>query len=95
VTPLTPKPRGAAYAASMEWMLQVADEVDDALGVLRHGWLCVSAELGSTLMAGGGIAAALAGCTLGAEPVSLGAAAITANLAALLEIRSARRAASV
>jgi hypothetical protein len=79
----------------MEWMLQVADEVDDAFGVLRHGWLGVAAEVGSVILAGGGIAAALVGCTQGAEPVSLGAAAITANLAALLEIRSARRAADV
>jgi hypothetical protein len=79
----------------MEWMLQVADEVDDALGLLRHGWLGVAAELGSAILAGGGIAAALAGCTQGAEPVTLGAAAITANLAALLEIRSARRAADL
>jgi hypothetical protein len=79
----------------MEWMLQVADEVDDAFGVLRHGWLGVAAEVGSVILAGGGIAAALAGCAQGTEPVSLGAAAITANLAALLEIRSARRAADV
>jgi hypothetical protein len=79
----------------MEWMLQVADEVDDAFCILRHGWLGVTAELGSTIMAGGGIAAALAGYTLGAEPVSIGAAAITANLAALVEIRSARRNPSV
>ena len=76
----------------MEWMLQVADEVDDALGALRHGWLGVAAELGSVILAGTGTAAALAGCTLGAEPVLLGTAAITANLAALLEIRSARQA---
>ena len=25
----------------MEWMLQVVDEFDDALGALRHGWLGV------------------------------------------------------
>jgi hypothetical protein len=44
------------------------------------------------MLAGAGTAAALAGCTLGAEPVLLGVTAITANLAALAEIRSARRA---
>ena len=27
----------------MEWMLQVADELDDVVGVLRHGWLGVAA----------------------------------------------------
>ena len=74
-------------------MLQVVDEVDDALGLLRHGWLGISAGLNSRMLAGAGTAAALAGCTLGAEPVLLGVTAITANLAALAEIRSARRAA--
>jgi hypothetical protein len=77
----------------MEWMLQVADEVDDVLGVLRHGWLGATAGLNSRMLAGAGTAVALAGCTLGAEPVLLGVTAITANLAALAEIRSARRAA--
>jgi hypothetical protein len=77
----------------MEWMLQVVDELDDVLGLLRHGYLGVAAGLDSRMLAGAGTAAALAGCTLGAEPVLLGVTAITANLAALAEIRSARRAA--
>jgi hypothetical protein len=76
----------------MEWMLQVADEVDDVFGLLRHGWLGVAAGVDSRMLAGAGTAVALAGCTLGAEPVLLGVTAITANLAALVEIRSARRA---
>jgi hypothetical protein len=76
----------------MEWMLQVVDELDDMLGLLRHGYLGVAAGLDSRMLAGAGTAAALAGCTLGAEPVLLGVTAITANLAALAEIRSARRA---
>ncbi len=77
----------------MEGVLQVADEVDDVLGLLRHGWLGVAAGLDSRMLAGAGTAVALAGCTLGAEPVLLGVTAITANLAALAEIRSVRRAA--
>jgi hypothetical protein len=76
----------------MEWVLQVADEVDDVIGLLRHSWLGVAAGLDSRVLAGAGTAVALAGCTLGAEPVLLGVTAITANLAALAEIRSARRA---
>ena len=76
----------------MEWVLQVVDEVDDAFGLLRHHWLGLAAELGSPILAGAGIAAGLAGCALGAEPALLGAAAISINLAALFEIRSARRA---
>jgi hypothetical protein len=31
----------------MEWVLQVADEFDDAFGVLRHGWLGLVAEIGA------------------------------------------------
>jgi hypothetical protein len=34
----------------MEWVLQVADEVDDVFGVLLHGWLGFYAEMGGGLM---------------------------------------------
>jgi len=71
----------------MEWVLQVADELDDALGALRHGWLGLVAEIGALLLAGLGIGAAVAGLALGAEPALIGAAAIMANLAALLKVR--------
>jgi hypothetical protein len=33
----------------MEWMLQVADEFDDAVGAFRHGCLGVTAEVGMLL----------------------------------------------
>ncbi len=29
----------------MEWMLQVVDELDDAIGAARHRWLGVNAHL--------------------------------------------------
>jgi hypothetical protein len=29
----------------MEWVLQVVDEIDDAIGVVRHGWLGVYAQI--------------------------------------------------
>jgi hypothetical protein len=77
----------------MEWVLQVADEFDDALGLLRHGWLGLAGELGAVSMAGLGVGAELAGPALGAQPAILGAAAVAANLAALLKIRRARRSA--
>jgi hypothetical protein len=35
----------------MEWVLQVVDEVDDALGALRHGWLGLNAGFTATLAA--------------------------------------------
>jgi hypothetical protein len=74
----------------MEWMLQVADEFDDAFSVLRHGCCGVAAEVGSVLLVGLGVGAEVAGPSLGAEPALLGAAAIMANVAALLKIRSSR-----
>jgi len=78
---------------SMEWVLQVADEFDDAIGVLRHGWLGVTGELSAVSLAGLGVGAELAGPALGAQPAILGAAAVAANLAALIKIRQSRRSA--
>ena len=75
----------------MEWVLQVADEIDDAFAVVRHSWLGSVAEIGALTLVGLGVGAEVAGPALGAEPALLGAAAIAANLAALLQIRSSRR----
>jgi hypothetical protein len=35
----------------MEWVLQVVDEVDDALSALRHSWLGLNAGLSASLAA--------------------------------------------
>jgi len=40
----------------MEWVLQVVDEIDDVIGVVRHGWIGVNAQIG--LLFGGMAAAA-------------------------------------
>jgi hypothetical protein len=77
----------------MEWMLQVADEFDDAFGVLRHGWVGLVGETGAVSLAGLGIGAAVAGPLLGAQPLLITAASVAANLAALLKIRGSRSAA--
>jgi hypothetical protein len=74
----------------MEWMLQIADEFDDAVSVLRHGWSGLIAEIGALLLAALGVGAAIAGLRLGAEPASIATAAVAANFAALLKIRGAR-----
>lgn len=71
-------------------MLQVADEFDDALSVLRHGCDGVVTEFGAVLLAGLGVGAEVAGPALGAQPALLGTAAIMANVAALLHIRNSR-----
>jgi hypothetical protein len=41
----------------MEWVLQVVDEIDDAIAVLRHGWLGAHGHIG---MLAAGVAAAMA-----------------------------------
>jgi hypothetical protein len=48
----------------MEWVLQVVDEIDDAIAMLRHGWLGAHAHIGK--LAGG-----LATATASAVPASL------------------------
>ncbi len=76
----------------MEWVLQAADELDDLVAALRHPWLGLTAEVGALSLVGIGIGigAALAGPALGTEPALIGAAAISANIAALLKIRGSR-----
>jgi hypothetical protein len=41
----------------MEWMLQVVDEIDDAVAIVRQGWLGAHAHIG---MLAGGLATATA-----------------------------------
>jgi hypothetical protein len=41
----------------MEWVLQVVDEIDDAIAMIRHGWLGAHAHFGKLA---GGLAAATA-----------------------------------
>ena len=43
----------------MEWMLQVVDELDDAVGVVRHGLIGVNARIRVLWSGFGGIPAAL------------------------------------
>jgi hypothetical protein len=31
---------------TMEWVLQVVDEIDDAIGAMRHGWVGFTAPIG-------------------------------------------------
>jgi hypothetical protein len=35
----------------MEWVLQVADELDDAVAALRHRWLGINGEMGALIAA--------------------------------------------
>jgi len=33
----------------MEWVLQVVDEIDDAIAIVRHRWLGAQAHIGAAL----------------------------------------------
>ncbi len=88
-----PLARSPPRLPGMEWVLQVADELDDAFGLLCHRWLGLVAEIGAVSLAGLGVGAEIAGPVLGAQPSILGAAAVAANVAALLKIRRSRRSA--
>jgi hypothetical protein len=62
-------PPTSLFCPPMEWMLQVVDEVDDAIGAVKHRWLGLTIELG--VMPGFGITMAVVGA---AFTMGLGAA---------------------
>jgi hypothetical protein len=74
----------------MEWMLQVADEIDDAVGALRMYSLGLAAEIG--LVVGGtlGIGAIAAAIAAGAEAELICSATIVLSLAGALKIRGSQ-----
>jgi hypothetical protein len=75
----------------MEWMLQVVDEIDDAIGVLRHCWLGAAAEFPTFLAGGAGIGAAGAtALQTGAEPVLVAAASAALGVAGFLKVLDSR-----
>jgi hypothetical protein len=70
----------------MEWMLQAADEIDDAVGAL---WLCavgVASEIGLVLAGTLGIGAIGAALVIGAQVTLLCSAAIVLSLGAALKL---------
>jgi hypothetical protein len=74
----------------MEWMLQVIDEIDDAVGALRLYYLGIAAEIGLILAAGLGIGAICAAIVGGAEVPLILSAAIVLSLTATLKIHRSR-----
>jgi hypothetical protein len=75
----------------MEWMLQVVDEIDDAIGALRLCSLGLAAEIGLVAAAGLGMGAIGAAIATGAEMSLICSAAIMFSLAAALKMRASRR----
>jgi hypothetical protein len=89
VTPLT-----AALLAlvqnqtPMEWMLQVVDEIDDAIGALRLCVVGLAAEIGLVAAGALGMGAIGAAIAAGAEVPLICCAAIVLSLAASLKIHA-------
>jgi hypothetical protein len=77
----------------MEWMLQVADEIDDAVGALRHCCMGAAAEFPALSAAGIGIGAVCGfGVALfaGADPALIAAPVAALGIAGLLKVRHLR-----
>jgi len=74
----------------MEWMLQVIDEVDDAIGAFKHRWLGLGSEIGMPLVAG--ISMAVVGMAFAAHTngVLFAAAAILSGMLLAIELASPR-----
>ena len=71
----------------MEWVLQVVDEIDDAVGALRLAAAGLAAEIGLVAAGGLGIGIIWAGIAADAEVSLLGAASILLSLAAGLKVQ--------
>jgi hypothetical protein len=74
----------------MEWILQVADEIDDAIGALRLWSLGLTAEMGLLVAGALGIMAIGAAIATGAEVTLIFSAAIVLSLAATLKIHQSQ-----
>jgi hypothetical protein len=74
----------------MEWMLQVVDEIDDAIGALRLCCLGLAAEIGLAVAGGLGVGAIAAAVATGAEITLLCSAAMLISVAATLKIQQSR-----
>jgi len=74
----------------MEWMLQVVDEIDDAIGALRLCSLGLSAEIGLAVAGALGIGGIGAAFATGAEITLLCSAVTLISVAAALKIQQSR-----
>ncbi len=71
-------------------MLQVVDEIDDAIGALRQYSMGLSAEVGLVLAGGLGVAAIGAAVATGAEITLICSAAMLISVAGALQIHRSR-----
>jgi hypothetical protein len=74
----------------MEWMLQVVDEIDDAVGAVRHRCLGFNAEIGAVLAAVGAVALIGAAFVVGREGGAACAVALLSSMVLAVRIRGSR-----
>jgi hypothetical protein len=74
----------------MEWMLQVVDEIDDAISASLLCCVGLSAEIGVIVVGGLGIGAIGAAVATGAEITLLCSAATLIGVAATLKVQKSR-----
>jgi hypothetical protein len=74
----------------MEWMLQVVDEIDDAVGAVRLWSLGATVEIGLVVAGSLGIGAIGAAIATGAEPPLIFSALIVLCLGAGLKIHASQ-----
>jgi hypothetical protein len=75
----------------MEWMLQVVDELDDAVGAVRHQAMGFGAEIGTTLAGAAVIAVIIAAAMNGASALVIAAAVGLLGSATLLKMQGLLR----
>jgi hypothetical protein len=76
----------------MEWMLQVVDEFDDAVGAVRHHAMGFGAEIGTTLAGAALIAVIVAAAMNGASALVIAAAVGLLGSATFLKMQGLLRA---
>jgi hypothetical protein len=74
----------------MEWMLQVVDEIDDAIGALRLWSVGLAAEMGLVVAACLGMCAIGAAVVRGADLLLICSAAAMLSVATVLKIHGLR-----
>jgi hypothetical protein len=74
----------------MEWMLQVVDEIDDAIGAARQWSLGLIVEIGLGIAGLAAIAGIFAAVWMGEEPALVFAAAGMLSVAAALKMHGSK-----
>jgi len=69
----------------MEWMLQIADEIDDAVGAWRLSFMSLRSEIGLLVAGSLGFGSICAAIAAGAEMQLIVSAALVLSLAATLK----------